>query len=245
MRSFCSASILIVFGLCSLAGLGAGQDNKIRDHRKGYDANMQRAMDSIFGGSSIEQLEIRDHKFNFKPAKITVQNVASKYQPPPAKPGQPKTPIQYVNTVTIKGQFSHFLRLREDDQIRYTIQKVNGRIASINVDVDGGISGSGGLNILRTAYFEHPVLAWEFIRDSTTKEQPKPAGPKSQLAALESALDKVSGTELESKGWQGVARLIIANIAVRADSRGHDGLVWVRKQTGPANPPPPVKPGKK
>ena len=222
---FSTTSLVLCAALC-LAGLSAAQDSKIRDHRKGYDPNMQRAMDSVFGTKRVEQLEIRDHKFNFKPAKFTVSNTMAAGS------------NAVTNSVTIKGQFSHFLRLRDDDEVHYTIRKRNGQITDIEVSVDGS-SMQGALNSVKKVFVDNPKLTWELLTGSPSKPGTKPAGPKAQLTALEMALREVD--DLKADGWQGVARLIIANIAVRADSKGRDGMVWLRKSAGP---PPPVKSGK-
>src|SRR5262245_23449378 len=76
------------------------------------DPNMQKAMDAMLGKiGTQEKLKILGHRFNVR--KVTITNENGKQ--------------------VIKGKLSHYLLLRDDDQVHFTITKANGKVEKIDV----------------------------------------------------------------------------------------------------------------
>jgi hypothetical protein len=171
------------------------------------DPNMQKAMDAMLGKiGTQEQLKILGHKFNVR--KATITNVNGKQ--------------------VIKGKLSHHLRLRDDDQVHFTITKANGKVEKIDVKVDGSIM-QGAIRAIGN------LLKDEAIKVLKTDDPPPTTDKKTataQLETLETALAKVE--KLSGDGWEGAAKVILANLALRVDSQGNDTLLQLRRIVRPS-----------
>lgn len=187
------------------------------------DANMQKAMDAVYGKTGVQKkLSIRGHKFNVKPAKFTTKD----------------------GVLTIKGNVSHHLPLRDDDEIDYVITKKNGQILDIKIDIDRSTMQAVLKKMKDAIKVIVKEIVVEALTDSASSKSLKGStatrtAPKAQLDLMEKALAKAE--ELSSKGWEGGVQLIIANVAIRSNDQGGDALVQLRKMVKPVGTP--GKPG--
>jgi hypothetical protein len=178
------------------------------------DPNMQKAMDAMFGKiGTQERLRILGHQFNVRRVTIT-------------KDGDKQV---------IKGKLSHHLRLRDDDQVHFTITKRAGKVENIDIKVDRSILNAAFRALGR-------LLREELEKElkGTGTEQPKTgdtkALQKAELDTMETVLGKLE-KKLGSDGWEGAAKVIIANVALRVDGQGGDRLAALRKAVRPSAPP--------
>jgi hypothetical protein len=136
------------------AGQNGGTPADVRDHRTKDDPVLQaalaKAVNAALKGPEIKGLKVAGHDFNVKKASIT---------------GNSKL-------ATIKGQISHRLTLRPDDQVYYTIQKSGSKVTSAHIQIKRGgltslinypgkrLQSLVGIGIVLDPGFESLLRAW-------------------------------------------------------------------------------------
>lgn len=170
------------------------------------DEKMERAMKAVFGKKQVKKLKIKGHEFNVKPAKF--QTSGKKF--------------------IIKGQISHRLRWRDDDQVYYTIEMdMSGRITDLQIKV----KKSKVQSVLKAG--------WKVVKEILRKKAEEKWGNTSQklsfsdeLKAREEAI-KLAEKKIGTGGWEKAAACIIANVMVRAKptsrARAYDRVRFLRK----------------
>ncbi|HEX8930332.1 MAG TPA: hypothetical protein VGA45_15560, partial [Actinomycetota bacterium] len=86
-------------------------------------ANFEKAMHAALQGPEVKKLRLEKHEFNVKPVSIT----------------------RTSEGMRVKGQISHHLSFRDDDQYHYSFTVAAGRqvaIEDVEVDVDRSILSS-------------------------------------------------------------------------------------------------------
>lgn len=132
-------------------------------------AALRTASRAAIYGPEVKKLKVAGHEFNVKKAKIVHDHMGTR----------------------ITGQISHHLSLRPDDQLYYTIQKIDGTVRSVEIKID-----RGGL----TPY--------------VTKFAVKYLGLKFAETDIRNFLSNI-GQKIDGK-WESAAELIVTSVALRA-----------------------------
>ncbi len=127
------------------------------------------AAQHALNGPEIKKLKVAGHEFNVKKATVTAD----------------------ARQTVLKGQVSHHLSFRPDDQIYYTIVKSGGKVISIDINID-----RGGL-----APYASRLAAFVIGKDLADGDF---------KALLQNLGQRVDGR------WESAADLIIATIALKA-----------------------------
>src|SRR5262245_36995598 len=173
---------------------------------------MQKAMDAMLGKiGTQEKLMILGHRFNVRKATITKEG----------------------GKQVIKGKLSHYLFLRDDDQVHFTITKANGRVEKIDVKVDSSIMQ--GLVRRLVKLLEDEAIQQIKGDDGAQGTSGKKLSLAAELETMESVLAKVE--KLRGDGWEGAAKVILANLALRVDATGNDRLLHLRRAVRPTGQP--------
>lgn len=123
--------------------------------------------------------------------------------------------------VVLKGRISHRLRLRDDDQIDYTLTyNADGSLADVSVKLKKSYLNRALKFIAKELW----KVIKEEIADSISGDGKegsmtsalKKLNPADQLKVLEKTIARVE-KEIGSGGWEKEAAKIVANIAVRAE----------------------------
>lgn len=156
-------------------------------------AALRRATDAALRGPEAKKLKVAGHEFNVKKARV----------------------VRGRGTVIVRGQISHHLTLRPDDQLYYTIQKRGGVVTSLDIKIDrGGLASYVG------------KLAQHVVKIPM-------AGDKA-----ESAIRRLGG--LIDGRWESAAELIVAAVALQVDG---GGAVVRDHRENETVPVPPRRPG--
>lgn len=115
------------------------------------------------------KLKIGDHDLTVKKATITKRN----------------------GGVLIRGQISHHLSLRSDDQLYYLIEKADGKVVSVKLSIM-----RGGVTSILSSFAGNIV------------------GSKHAASAIDGTLGKLA--EATDGKWDSKAKLLVASIALRA-----------------------------
>ena len=176
------------------------------------DANMEKAMTAAFGSKEIKKLKIKGHEFNVKPVSTTNNG----------------------GTVTVKGQISHHLTLRDDDQVYYSFTvRADGTVESFDVNIEKSLMNRA----LTFAWNELKSLLKEKAlgSGSDTGSTEQALGLSNELEALEKAIKLAEG-KIGTGGWEKSAAAIIANVMIRANAttsargvRVYDRVVYLRR----------------
>ena len=140
----------------------------------GTKADIKKCMSAVVKGPQKNDLKIHGHGFNCKPWKISKSN----------------------GTWSVKGQISHQLRWRKDDQVNYSFKiGKNGKIVPPVISI-----GRGGIR----ATVPGPIKnALEEVVDGFT------GGNASEIY---SSLEKIT----KSDGWEKVASSLVARVSLEA-----------------------------
>lgn len=112
LRGLLALGVMAVMTLAAVASAHADTPAQI-------SAQMAKVTKAALQGPTARDLVVNGHKFHVKKATVTYEGLVT----------------------VVKGQISHVLRLREDDQVNYTIRKRGGKVISIKVEIDrGGIT---------------------------------------------------------------------------------------------------------
>lgn len=117
VRGFLSASLLALVAICTL--VAPARAETAAEKRAKLEAALRKAVKAAKFGPTARDLEVVDHTFHVKKASYSLDG----------------------RTTVIKGQISHVLHLRPDDQVNYTIRKREGKVVSVDIAIDrGGIT---------------------------------------------------------------------------------------------------------
>ncbi len=180
MNRVVGSGALVLLILSSLVAMAKAESAAQRQ------AALRKAVNAALAGPEAKKLEVNGHKFNVKKASV----------------------MTVGDMVTVKGQISHHLTLRPDDQMYYTIKKSNGKVTSVEIKIEaGGVSKYVGKLVKHVTNIP--------FSDS---------GSEAILRRLGGLIDK---------GWEDASELIVAAIAVKVN----DGGPIVRDQRTPAPRP--------
>jgi hypothetical protein len=170
-------------------------------------ANFEKAMHAALQGPEVKKLKLEKHEFNVKPVSIT----------------------RTSEGMRVKGQISHHLSFRDDDQYHYSFTVAAGRqvaIEDVEVDVDRSILSSVfklGLDLLL-----------KYLSEKLGDKLPDLPGQTQQAltTAGDQAADRVfeDSQRLLDGSWEGEANFMVVNIASRL------GLGAVAQQRAKVDP---------
>jgi hypothetical protein len=170
------------------------------------DPNITKAMNAIFGASGpVKKLNIRGHQFNF-PQRANI--------------------VRQQGTCTISGKFQHYWRFFDDDNVYFTIVKQGNKV--VKTDMHIGRS--------RLAGVANKVV--DLVGSAVKSEVGGltgglAGGVVGELSGLEGKLNDIE--RRTAHGWEDVASLILAHIALRADpTTGRDRLISLRMAARPS-----------
>jgi len=170
------------------------------------DEKMERAMKAVFGKKQVKKLKIKGHKFNVKPAKFTSSE----------------------KTFIIKGQISHCLKWRDDDQVYYTIKMdMAGRITDLQI------------NVKKSKLQRVLKAGWKVVKEILRKKAEEKWANTSQKLSISAELNareeaiKLAENKIGKGGWEKAAACIVANVMVRAkptsSKRAYDRVHYLRQ----------------
>lgn len=208
LHSLLCCSVLATLVGSPLVSHAAESSPKVRDHRgqtpapsagrsnPALEAALARAVSAAMNGPEVKKLKVAGHEFNVKKATVT---------------GGP-------SAMTIKGQISHHLTARPDDQVHYTVKKSNGRVTSVDVKIDrGGIAKYVG-------YVSR--LAKDYVNSAI---------PASDIESwLRNLGRKVDGS------WESSADLIVAAVAMKIGPASPAPVAGQRPAASTASRPEPA-----
>ncbi len=154
-------------------------------------AALRRATDAALRGPEAKKLKVAGHEFNVKKAQV----------------------VRSRGGVIVRGQISHHLTLRPDDQLYYTIHKRGGAVVSVDMKIDrGGLSSYVGKLV---GHFTKLPIAGD---------------------SAEAVLRRLGG--MIDGRWESAAELIVAAVALGVDDGGPVAREDRESETVPTRPRP-------
>lgn len=155
--------------------------------------NFEKAMKAALKGPEVKKIKFDDHEFNVKPVKITGNRATG---------------------TVVKGQFSHHLSFRDDDQVYFEFNLVAGQkitIDQVKVEVDGSFMNKIIGDVVSSL--------WDALKDWLTKKGEEKLDFSTQKLATrpEEATEQIfqDAKSLLDGSWLGEAKFMIVNIAGR------------------------------
>lgn len=135
--------------------------------------NMDLSVQAALFGPEIKKVDVFGHEFNVKPAYISKED----------------------HVTIVNGQISHHLSWRPDDQLYYRIEKENGEVKKIEIEID-----RGGWSSISTPFL---LILAEYAGVTITPD-------------LLEKIGRQMGEFIDGK-WEYAAEAIISNIALQVD----------------------------
>jgi hypothetical protein len=180
--------------------------------------NFEKAMHAALEGPEVKKIKIEKHEYNVKPIKVTKNG----------------------SQLSAKGQISHHLRFRDDDQVHYSFTVTPGQVLSLK-DIDVNIDYSF-MNSALTALWDKVLKE---LLAKMLEQKMEDVGQESAML-LTNAQESAERVYEESKklldgSWEAEASFMIVNIAARvslgaavAAKTKVDPLVFARRLSKPA-----------
>lgn len=157
-------------------------------------AKFEKAMRAALDGPEVKKIKIKDHEFNVKP--VTLDRDGS--------------------TIDVKGQLSHHLTWRDDDQIHYQFTVVPGQVLSIT-DIEVNIDRSFMDRAIKVLWEEVLKEVLVELLKSKVEDELDDVPLSSALRVAQNSAESVyeRSQQLLDGSWEGEANFVIVNIAAR------------------------------